>query len=137
MRRFVLILCMLLNVSVMLVSFNSTHAHVGTGAHHHTDVHGGHSHDFGHTHDVDGGHPPAEVDKVVDLTPALTSQSSTPSVSWTHWLPLVCVVAILSVGVQVCLSLLRPPQSDPPPASQRGYWRPPLRGPPPISIQAF
>lgn len=167
-RRFVPIVCMLLNLSVTLMPFNTVHAHVSSRDQHETGVHGGHSHqlahshdsahghdgggsvhpdaDHGHTHAVDhshdvdhghdaaGGHEPAEVDQVVDLKPSLTNQNNSSSVSALslHWLPLACVVAVLSDGVQVCISLLRPPQSSSQPLSHRGYWRPPLRGPPSI-----
>lgn len=135
MRRLAVILYMLVNVSVLLIPFHTAHAHVSSGTH--TDVHGGHSHDFEHSHGAGGAHEPGDAEQVVDLEPALTNQSTSPSPFWTYWLPLACVLAILAAGVQVCLLVLRPPRSHLQSGSHRGYWRPPLRGPPSLSIQAL
>jgi hypothetical protein len=125
---------MLVNVSVALVPFTTVHAHVSPTDHHHGDVHGGHSHDFLDLHDVDGVHTPEDSGQVLDLEPTLTSQSSSPSVFWTHWLPLACVIAFLTLGVRLCLATLRPPRTEPQFISFRERWRPPLRAPPALSI---
>lgn len=107
-RRLAIILCMLVNVSILLIPFSTTHAHVGSGAHHHADVHGGHSHDFEHGHGASDGHDPADAEQVIDLEPALTNQSTSSSAFWTYWLPLACVLTVLAAGMQICVLVLRP-----------------------------
>lgn len=82
-----------MNVSILLMPFESTHAHV-TSDHGHThasEVHGGHSHDFDVYGDVD--HTDEQI--VVDMKPALTSQGTAQAVFWTSWVPLACTVVLL------------------------------------------
>jgi hypothetical protein len=136
-RSLVTILCLLLNVSILLMPFDSTHAHV-TSDHGHThasDVHGGHSHDFDLYGDIDESDDTDEQ-IVVDMKPTLTSHGTPQAVFWTYWVPVACTVVLLLAVAQFCLRLVAPHRSDPRPLSRHGHWRPPLRGPPTSSIQA-
>jgi hypothetical protein len=137
-------LCLLLNASVLLTPFNTTHAHVGHDQQS-AEVHGGHRHDVAHGHEggVEHSHddwfeeefsgtaPASGEAQVIELDAAVTNQSSLTSIAWVQWLPLACVIAVLAIGTQFCLAILRPPKSSPRSRSHRAYWRPPLRGPPP------
>lgn len=133
MRRFLVILCLLLNLSVLLMPFDTTHAHVSSAAAFSADVHSGHSHDLDPHHDHETG---AAAEHVVDLRAAVSPQNTFQSMAWSGWMPLasLVVLTLLLVG-QRCLAFFAPPSSDPKPPSRRGYWRPPLRGPPAISIR--
>jgi hypothetical protein len=136
-RKLLVLICLLTNISLMLIPFDSTHAHV-TADHGHThasDVHGGHSHDFDLYGDVDDD---SDTDEqvVVDMKPALTSQGTLPSAFLTLWLPLACTLVLLLAVAQFCVRIIAPPRSDPRPTSRHGHWRPPLRGPPTFSIEA-
>lgn len=126
-------ICLLANISLMLIPFDSTHAHVSSdhGHTHASDVHGGHSHDLDLYADIDD----TDEQVVVDMKPALTSQGTFQSVFWTYWVPLACTVVLLLAVALFCLRLVAPPRSDPRQLSRHGHWRPPLRGPPAISIQ--
>ena len=115
--------------------FSAMHAHLG-GTDAATSVHGGHDHVLSHEHDAAGNHIPAEVVQIVDLEPALTSQTGSHSMFWALWLPLACAIVVLACAAPVMLSLLRPPRSARLPPSTSLHWRPPLRGPPLLSIQA-
>jgi hypothetical protein len=141
-------LCLLLNASVLLTPFNTTHAHVGHDQQS-AEVHDGHRHGFarGHEHGVEhahddgfeeeiagGGSASGEV-QVIELDAAVANQSSLTSIAWVQWLPLACVIAVLAIGMQFCLVILRPPKSSPRSRSHHAYLRPPLRGPP-LSILA-
>ena len=138
MRKLLLVICLLANVSLMLIPFDGMLAHV-TSDHGHThasDVHGGHSHDFDVFGDVDA----TDGQIVVDMKPALTSQGTSQSAFWaSFWaycVPLACTVVWLLAVAQLCLRSVAPRQSDPRPHSLYGHWRPPLRGPPASCIQA-
>lgn len=138
MRRFLVILCLLLNLSVLLMPFDTTHAHVSSAADLSTDVHSGHSHDLDHQHDFDHDHDHetgTSADHVVDLQAAASAQNSLQSMAWSDWIPLACLVALTFLAAQRCIAVFAPLCSDPKPASRRGYWRPPLRGPPVFSIR--
>jgi hypothetical protein len=80
-RKLLVLICLLANISLMLIPFDSTHAHVDSdhGHAHASDVHGGHHHDFDFHGDVD------ETDEqvVVDMQPALSSQGAFQSLFWT------------------------------------------------------
>lgn len=129
MRRFLLILCLLANLSLLLMPFDSTHAHVSPDHSHAADVHGGHSHDFDHeVSDHDADH------SVVSLKPAVSSQNNFQSAFLTLWLPLACAFVVTLLVVQQYLGTVKPSRSDPKPPSHHPYWRPPLRGPPSLSI---
>lgn len=135
MRKLLVLICLLANISLLLMPFDSTHAHV-TSDHGHThasDVHGGHSHDFGLYDEVDQD---ADEQIVVDMKPALTSPGNFQSVFWTYWVPLACTVVLLLGVAQLCLRIVSYPRSDSRPLTRHGHWRPPLRGPPAFSIQA-
>jgi hypothetical protein len=142
-RRFLVILCLLLNLSVLLMPFDTTHAHVSSAADLSTDVHSGHSHDLDHQHDLDHDHAldhghdheTGTADHVVDLQAAVSAQNSLQSMAWSDWIPLACLVVLTFLAAQRCIAVFAPPSSDPKPASRRGYWRPPLRGPPAFSIR--
>lgn len=133
-RKLLIVICLLANISVMLMPFDSTHAHVSSdhGHTHASDVHGDHSHDFDLFGDLDDG----DEQIVVDMKPALTSQGVFQSAFWTYWVPLACTVVLLLAVAQFCLRSIAPHRSDPRPLSRNGHWRPPLRGPPNFSIQA-
>ena len=132
MRRFLVILCLLANLSLVLMPFDSTHAHVSSDHSHATAVHGGHNHDFDHGMQNDQGD---EADRaIVDLKPALSSQNTFQSAFLTFWLPLACTFVLALLVVQLCLGSVAPTRSDPKPLSHHPYWRPPLRGPPSFSI---
>lgn len=128
MRRLVLALCLLLNISFALVPFSALHAHVDSD-HHATQVHGGHDHDLG------TGNSDHDPHHVVDLGFAFSDHGS-GAMTWTHWLPLACSVVLLVTRSGLASVLLRPPASENPPPSPRDYWHPPLRGPPLSFIQA-
>lgn len=129
MRRFLVILCLLANLSLLLMPFDSTHAHVSSDHSHAADVHGGHSHDFDHGVAGEEAHR-----SVVDLKPALSSQNTFQSAFLTFWLPLACTFVLTLLVVQLCVGSVAPARSDPKPPSHHPYWRPPLRGPPSFSI---
>lgn len=133
-RKLLVLIGLLANISLMLIPFDRTHAHVVSehGHTHASDVHGGHSHDFDFYGDAGDG-----VEQVVvDMKPALTSQGTFQSAFWAYWVPLACTVVLLPAVAQSCLRLAAPHRSDPRPLSRHGHWRPPLRGPPTFSIQA-
>lgn len=134
MRKLLIVICLLTNISVLLIPFDSTHAHVSPdhGHTHVSDVHGGHSHDFDLFGDIDDG----DEQIVVDMKPALTSQGIFKSALGAYWVPLACTVVLLLAVAQLCLRSVPPPRSDPRPLSRHGHWRPPLRGPPSFSLQA-
>ncbi|HEY5755658.1 MAG TPA: hypothetical protein VIU34_07535 [Steroidobacter sp.] len=134
MRKLLVLICLLANISLLLIPFDSTHAHVTSdhGHSHPSDVHGGHSHDLDLYGDVDE----ADEQIVVDMKPVLTTQGNFQSAFWTFWVPLACTVVLLLAVVQSCLRLVAPPRSDLRPLSRHGHWRPPLRGPPSFSIRA-
>ena len=130
-RRSLVILCLLLNLSVLLMPFDTTHAHVSSAAALSTDVHSGHSHDFDGDHEHDHGSP---GDQVVELRGSISSQNTFQSMFWSDWIPLACLVALTLFVARLC-TVFAPPASDPNPAPRHGYWRPPLRGPPAFSIR--
>ena len=116
-----LVLCSVVSLSFVLMPYSTLHAHVAD--HEHTHVHGGHLHDFDSDHDV------RAVDEVVKISVAATTSSpSTPD--WTDWLPLIYVVALLSLGVPFVTAILRPPARESEPIPRRPHRQPPLRGPP-------
>jgi hypothetical protein len=134
-RRSLVILCLLLNLSVLLMPFDTSHAHISSAASVSTDVHSGHSHDLEphslrHSESV-----PDTDDHVVDLQGSLSAQNTFQSMFWSHWIPLACLVAIAFLVAQPRVAAFSPPSSEPHRASWRGHWRPPLRGPPVFSIR--
>ena len=133
-RKLLVLICLLANLGLMLIPFDSTHAHVAAdhGHTHAPDVHGGQSHDFDLFVDAD------DTDQVVvDLKPELTSQITFQSAFSSYGIPLACTVVLLLAVAQLCVRLIAPHRSDPRPLPRRGgHWRPPLRGPPAFSIQA-
>ena len=132
MRRFLVILCLLLNVSVTLMPFSTAHAHISTDHTLSADIHSGHSHDL----DLDASHHDHEkADQVVDFRTPVSAQNSFQSSFWSDWMPLFCLAALTVLVAQLCTAAFSPPSSDPKPASRHGYWRPPLRGPPAFSIR--
>jgi hypothetical protein len=131
-RQFVVILCLLLNVSVMLMAFDTTHAHVDATAAAGVDVHSGHDHDFDLHSDVDH-HDASE--HVVDMKASLGTLNPFQSTFWSDWLPLVWFVALTLLAAPLCVAVFSSRTSDPRPPSRRGHWRPPLRGPPAFSIR--
>jgi hypothetical protein len=138
-RAVTILLCWLLNVSVVLIPFSALHAHLRADEGRQI-VHGGHGHELPHAHhaaaDHDVSHGEGDDADVVDLQPTLTSYSSTFSF-WSHWLPLVCAIVVLACTMPLILSLLRPPRASHAPHSSFFLWRPPLRGPPTFSIHAI
>jgi hypothetical protein len=123
-----LVLCWVMSVSFMLMPHSTLHAHVSE--HEHTHVHGGHVHDFDRDHDV------RSVDHIVKISVAATT--ATPAgFDWTVWLPIVCVLTLLSLSLPFVTAILRPPSRDSEPIRRRPFWQPPLRGPPSISIPAL
>jgi hypothetical protein len=131
-RRFLVILCLLLNVSVTLMPFNTAHAHVSTAHTLSADIHSGHSHDL----DLDASaHDHEKGAQIVDFRNAASAQNSFQSTVWSDWMPLLCLVALTVLVARLCTAAFSPPSSDPKPASRHGYWRPPLRGPPAFSIR--
>ena len=135
MRLFVLLLCLLLNVSFLLAPFSHVHAHLGQ-----LDdsalVHGGHSHDFD-AHESADHHADDwqdhDVEHVIDLDSERAGQIAN-GLTWSQWLPLLCMVGLLfSMAPSRAFLLPRPPRSRPVLSSQHPPWPPPLRGPP-ISI---
>ena len=136
-RKLLVLICLLANISLMLIPFDRTHAHVVAehGHTHASDVHGGHSHDFD-LHGDTGEAGDGDEQVVVDMKPALTSQGTFQSAFWAYWVPLACTAVLLLAAAQFCLRLVAPPRSDSRPLSRHGHWRPPLRGPPTFSIQA-
>jgi hypothetical protein len=120
---------LVLNLSVLLMPFDTTHAHISSTAASSTDVHSGHSHDLDPHSEHDAG------EHVVDLHGSFGTQNAFQSKFWSDWIPLACLVVMTLVVSQLCLAILAPPLSDPKPVSRHGYWRPPLRGPPVFSIR--
>lgn len=133
-RRFLVILCLIANLSILLMPFDTTHAHVSSTADLSADVHSGHSHDFDPDHHGDAG------EHVVDLQGSVSAQNPFQSKFWSakfwsDFMPLACLVVLTYLVAPLCLTVFAPPLSDPKPASRHGYWRPPLRGPPAFSIR--
>jgi hypothetical protein len=116
---------------MLLMPFDTTHAHIGSAADLSTDVHSGHSHDLDPHHDHDSG---ADADHVVDLRAAVSAQNTFQAMVWSDWIPLASLVVLTFLVAQRCIAVFAPPSSDPRPAARHGYWRPPLRGPPAFSI---
>lgn len=132
MRCVTILVCLLLNVSFLLVPFSHVHAHLD-----HLDdsalVHGGHSHDFD---DYDSAHHHADdslkhdAERVIDLDGDRPGQAAN-ALSWSKWLPLLCTVGLFfSVALTRVFLLPRPPRNRPVLSSQHPPWPPPLRGPP-------
>jgi predicted RNA-binding Zn ribbon-like protein len=131
-RRFLVILCLLLNVSVTLMPFDTAHAHISPAHTLRADIHSGHSHDL----DLDASHDDHEKGaQIVDFRTSASTQNPFQSTFWSDWMPLLCLVALTVLVAQLCTAAFSPPSSDPKPASRHGYWRPPLRGPPAYSIR--
>jgi hypothetical protein len=116
-----LVLSWAVSLSFVLMPYSTLHAHVADDEH--THVHGGHAHDFDSDRDV------RSVDEVVKMSVAATT-SSPSTLGWTNWLPLIYVVALLSLSVPFVTAILRPPARDSEPIPRRPHRQPPLRGPP-------
>jgi hypothetical protein len=124
-----------LNLSVLLMPFDTSHAHISSAASLSTAVHSGHSHDLEpHSHPHSDSAPGA-AEQIVDLQGSLSAQNTFQSMSWSNWIPLACLVAIAFLVARPRVAVFSPPSSDPERASRRGHWRPPLRGPPVFSIR--
>jgi hypothetical protein len=128
MRRLLhLVLCSAVSLSFVLMPYSTLHAHVADREH--THVHGGHAHDF------DSGRDAEPVDQVVKISVAATTPNPA-TWDWSDWLPLVCVVTLLSFSLPFVKVILRPPARDSEPIPRRAHRQPPLRGPP-VSIHAI
>jgi hypothetical protein len=124
MRRLVLLLCLLANISYSLMPFGTLHAHIND-SHHGDHVHAG------HYHDLDTGTQAAADSAAVDLQLIAADRGS---IDWTHWLPLLIALVVLFSAYQVVSQLLRPPRKENLPSLLRAHRLPPLRGPPLASI---
>lgn len=139
MRRLAILLCVLMNISLVLVPFRTLHAHV---SHDHAVVlHGGHSHDFDHDddHDHGGGHAhDGHVSQVPDQVLNVHFATVDASISPAAWLPFVAFVCALAFCFSFrpyLTAVLRPPAADVRLIStRRNFLHPPLRGPPSIAI---
>lgn len=125
------ILCLLLSVSFLLAPFSTLHAHLGSDHHDYAVLHGGHVHDV-HNHANDGGDI-QDAGHTVDVNFGIADRS-VAGFSWTDWLPLICVLAVVWLSVPLSTLILRSPNPDFRPRPRLTYWRPPLRGPPLRSI---
>lgn len=130
MRRLVLLLCLLLNISFMLAPFSHMHAHLDQ-QHDSALVHDGHSHDFDaheaadhdEDHVIDHSH-------VVDLDGDRAGQVAS-MLAWAQWLPLLCMAGLLLPLAPSSIVLLPRRRRDRLLfGSQHPPWPPPLRGPP-------
>lgn len=117
-----------MSISFILMPYSTLHAHISD--HEHTHMHGG------HVHDLEPDHDAPSVDQVVQVNVAAATVS-TPTFDWADWLPIVCIVAVLSLCRPLLTSILRPPSRDSEPIPRRSYRQPPLRGPPFFSIHAL
>jgi hypothetical protein len=116
-----LVLCWAVSLSFVLMPYSTLHAHVAD--HEHTHVHGGHAHDFDSDRDA------KPVDQVVKISVAATTPNPA-TWDWSDWLPVICVVALLSFSLPFVTAILRPPARDSEPIPRRPHRQPPLRGPP-------
>lgn len=116
-----LVSCWAVSLSFGLMPYSTLHAHVADQEP--THMHGGHVHDFDSDHDV------KPVDHIVKISVAATTHTE-GSWDWTHWLPILCVVALLALSLPFVTAILRPPARDPEPIPRRPHHLPPLRGPP-------
>ena len=121
MRRLLLTLCLLANVSFVLAPLSMLHAHVDSEESA-TEIHGGHA------HDVVSDTARVEDGGIVDLEVASLHRGTRAS-NWTHWLPLPIVAAILAwTPLQIAFTPRRR-TPDIPILRLRSFWHP-LRGPP-------
>lgn len=99
----------------------------------HTHYHVGHIHQA-----LERGEAGAEDGhQVLNLEPAMMDKVSSGwlSAMLTHWLPLICVIAVLALSARSYVTLLRPPDTGPPRPRHPPFWQPPSRGPPLPSLQ--
>jgi hypothetical protein len=115
-------------LSFALVPYNTLHAHFA-GDHDHSVLHGGHVHDFAH-----GETPPDQLaaDHVVAVK-MMAADHGAFSLS-TPWMPVLWIMAVMTLGVAAIRDVFRPPGADPRPLKRRSWRLPPLRGPPLVSI---
>lgn len=132
------LLCVMLSVSVVLVTLSRMHAHVSGEGHEHVNVHGGHSHDVGHGHSHDGdahehdsgrAHKHDNSGTVVNLKPDLL-QGSFHAWKPIPWVAVQFVIAFVVLELRPVRLIPRPSRIRTRPPSPYPHVLPLLRGPP-------